>query len=100
MPIFSGSAPRAKQASMANTPAKTILQLIIRFISLGGLRTWKSPNYFIVRAAPQEECPTGSQGSQGWNGISGEVSSARQLDAKVIPSIKKLYLINQDYSAC
>ena len=30
-----------------------------------------------MRAAPQEECPTGSQG---WNRISREVPSARQLD--------------------
>jgi hypothetical protein len=77
MPILSGSAPRPKQVSMANTPAKTILQLIIRFISAGEIKKLESPNYFIVRAAPQEECPTGSQG---WNRISREVSSARQLD--------------------
>src|SRR6266404_7011780 len=31
MPILSGSAPRAKQASMAKIPAKTILQPIIGF---------------------------------------------------------------------
>jgi hypothetical protein len=51
MPILSGSAPRAKQASMAITPTKTILGQIIRFRMINsrfGIGDWKTPNCFIV----------------------------------------------------
>jgi hypothetical protein len=45
---------------MLNIPVKTILQVVIPFSALvdgWGIKKLGSTNYFIVRAAPQEECP-------------------------------------------
>jgi hypothetical protein len=50
--------------SMLNIPVKAILQVIILFSTLvyrWSIEKLESTDYFIVRAAAQEECPTSAR---------------------------------------
>jgi hypothetical protein len=49
---------------MLNIPVKAILQVINLFSTLvyrWSIEKLESTDYFIVRAAPQEECPTSAR---------------------------------------